>query len=123
MEAKTVMYLSWISLGLAVVLLVSPWIFGFAAGAPMTMSLIGAVLIGGSSLLAIALHRNWEAWPIATLLNLIFGALVFISPMLFHYNDNNAVTWIQVLGGIAVFIIATMQMWQLAPSAMPRMAR
>ena len=63
---------------------------------------------------ALLTQGRWESWGNLALLNLLLGALVFISPLLFHYNDNNPATWIHMLGGIAVGALAYIQMWRLA---------
>ena len=79
-----------------------------------TISLISGLLVVIGSLAALRFHDRWGAWANLVLLNLVLGAWVFISPMLFHYNTNDAATWIHVLGGIAVIVVATMQMWRIA---------
>ena len=48
------------------------------------------------------------------LFNLVLGAWVFISPLLFHYNTDDAATWIHMIGGIVVMSAATAQMWRIA---------
>jgi O-antigen/teichoic acid export membrane protein len=114
MENKTVASFSWISLALAVLLLVSPWIFGFSGQADSVNSVIGGLLVGAASILALTYHGRWQAWGNLILLNLMAGAWVFISPLLFHYNAVNAATWIHLVVGIAVSTLAVAQLWMIA---------
>src|SRR5436190_1570965 len=75
---------------------------------------IGGVLIAITSLVALRVHRRWKAWANLVLFNLVLGAWVFISPLLFHFNTTDAATWIHMVGGIAVMTAATVQMWRIA---------
>jgi SPW repeat len=116
MESRNLVTISWLTVGVGLILVVSPFVFAFPAGIATNESVVSGILIGIMSLVALMVHNRWKAWPNLVLFNLLSGAGVFISPMLFHYNTEDAATWIQIVGGIVVMIIATVQMWRIAGS-------
>jgi len=114
MENRNLAALSWLTLAIGAVLIVAPLPLGFPAGVATTNALISGLLVVIVSLAALRFHNRWGAWANLVLFNLIVGAWVFISPLLFHFNTNDAATWIYDLGGVALMIVATAQMWRIA---------
>jgi hypothetical protein len=114
MENRNLAALSWLTLAVGVILIVAPLTLGFPAGIATTNSLISGLLVAIASLAALRFHNRWEAWPNLVLFNLVLGAWVFISPLLFHFNTNDAATWIYDLAGVALMVLATVQMWRIA---------
>jgi hypothetical protein len=104
---------TWISLALAVVFLISPWIFSFPAGAVTINSVVAGLMVGVVGLAALfAQRRGSETWLSLVLLDMVLGAWVFLSPLLLHFNDANAATWVHMLGGTAVCALAAMEAWR-----------
>jgi hypothetical protein len=116
---------TWISLGLAAVLLVSPWVFAFPAGAATISPVVGGLLVGGAAILALLLHRRGsEFWLNYVLVNMVFGAWVFLAPLLLHFNDAYPATWVHMIIGLVVIILATSEVWRAAGKpALLKMAR
>jgi hypothetical protein len=114
--------MTWISLAVAAAVLVSPWIFAFPAGAITLNAVIAGLMVGVAALIAILLNRSGsESWLTFVLLNLVLGAWLFLSPLMLHFNDANAETWILMLAGIAVTALAAVEVWRAA-APLPRMA-
>ena len=114
MDSRSLAAISWLTLAVGVVLIVTPWLFGFPVGIASTDAMIVGAIVAIASLLALMVHDRWEAWPNLVLFNLVLGAWVFISPLLFHYNTDDAATWIHMVGGTAIGVLATIQMWRIA---------
>jgi O-antigen/teichoic acid export membrane protein len=114
MENQNLATLSWLTLAIGVILIVAPLLLGFPAGIATSNSLISGLLVTILSLAALRFHSRWEAWGNLVLFNLVLGSWVFISPLLFHFNTNDAATWIYDIGGIALMALATVQMWRIA---------
>ncbi len=123
MQPNSIITMCWVSVGLAVVLIVTPFIFGFATQPQLVASLLGGGAVAVLSGAAIATHRTWESWATMLVLNLVAGAAIFFSPLILHYNDNNAATWIHMLVGTAISVIAFIQIWNLEPAGSPRPTR
>ena len=111
--------LGWVNVALAVLLLVGPWVLGFAPGAATANSVICALLIGGASLVSLTAAGRWTEWRAAVLLNLVVGVYLFQGPLLFHYNADDAATWIHMVAGTVIALVAGLQMWRLTA---PRLA-
>jgi SPW repeat len=103
---------TWGTLALGVVLLVSPWIFGFANVPEETgNSMIAGGLIAVTSLLAIYTQRLWpEGWIDFVLLNIVFGMGVMVTPGLFHFGV--VAGWISVLLGLGVVVLSIVEAWR-----------
>jgi hypothetical protein len=111
--------LTWLTIAVAVILIVAPIVFGFAGAFEGGNSIGTGLFIGAMSVIALLVNRRWEAWPNLIYLNLLAGAWIFFSPILFHYNGDNPATWTQILGGIAVAVLATIQLWIVADKRLP----
>ena len=95
-------------LGLAGLLLFSPWIYGFgSAPAAAPDAWICGTLIGFSSLWGLALYRGWEEW-----VGLPVGLWLLLSPWLlgFHHAVLAAMR-VDVTIGMAVVVIALAHLW------------
>ena len=68
-------YCDFANLILGAVLIFSPWIFGFAAGAPSQNAGITGIAIVILSIAALAAFAAWEEW-----LNLVAGVWAIMSP-------------------------------------------
>lgn len=110
----------WINLILAIWLFISPWVLSFAPGSTGAVSEPAAwtawvlgVVIGVFSIAALVRAQPWEEW-----INLIAGALLFISPwVLTYYAASQAAFWNALVIGAVTFILA---IWDL--NTQPRMA-
>jgi hypothetical protein len=104
---------TWINVALAVLFLVSPWIFSFPAGAISLNSVVSGLMVGVVSLAAIFAQRlGSETWLSLVLLDMVLGAWVFLAPLMLHFNDADAQTWISMLGGIAIALLAAAEVWR-----------
>jgi hypothetical protein len=107
---KNETWLGVFQLVLAVFLLMSPWIFGFASviAAGRNAWICGAAL-SLASLWAIFTYTEWEEW-----ISLLLGLWVIVSPWLlgFH-NAVMAATRVDVVSGVAIMVFASIELWLL----------
>lgn len=96
-----------INLILAVWLFLSPWIVGFAGLVPAAwtawLSAIAVFIFAVAALLAFA---EWEEW-----INLIVGVWVLISPWVVHFSDRQKPTVTLLVTGVAIALIAAIELW------------
>jgi hypothetical protein len=119
-ESTSNKWQDWINLILAIWLFISPWVLSFAPGSTGPVSEPAAwaawvlgVVIGVFSIAALVRAQPWEEW-----INLIAGALLFISPwVLTYYAASQAALWNALVIGAVTFILA---IWDL--NTQPRMA-
>lgn len=92
---------------LGILLIVSPWIFGFndaGSGAAVVPILVGAVALGQS------LITDWELslanlmpLPAHLMMDVIAGAVLAVSPWLFGFADEGTNAWLfHLLAGLAL---------------------
>lgn len=92
---------------LGAILFVSPWIFGFPAGAPTQNAFVAGIVIAVISLAALAAFAVWEEW-----LNLIVGLWVLVSPWVLGFAGGTAMNAHVIIGAI-VAILAAIELWIL----------
>jgi SPW repeat len=104
---------TWLTLVLGIFLLVSPWIVGYAGTVePMANAVFAGVLIVVLSGLALNMYGRWpNGWLSLVLLNMMLGMEMIVVPQLLKFND--AGTWVQVLIGLAVIVLAVIEMWRV----------
>ena len=93
---------------LGVILLASPWIFGFPIGAASQNAVISGIVIAAISLAALAAFAVWEEW-----LNLIVGVWVLVSPWVLGFQGTTNAMAIHVVIGIAVAVLAVIELWMM----------
>jgi hypothetical protein len=107
MERKNA-FIDWINLVLAIVLFVSPWVFGFAAGVTTTNAMIGGLIIGVVAVIALVSFAQWEEW-----LNLVAGLGVAVSPWVVGFATETTAVWVHVVIGLAVAVLAAIELFML----------
>jgi hypothetical protein len=90
---------------LGAILFLSPWIFGFEAGAASENAYIAGIVIAVLAIAALAAFAVWEEW-----LNLIVGLWTFASPWILGFQGTTAMT-VHVIIGAAVAILAAIELW------------
>ena len=95
------------NLVLGVILLASPWIFGFPSGAASQNAVISGIIIAAISIAALAAFTVWEEW-----LNLIVGVWVLVSSWVLGFAGIAATQVHIVIGGI-VALLAALEIWLL----------
>jgi heme/copper-type cytochrome/quinol oxidase subunit 3 len=93
---------------LGAVLLVSPWIFGFAAGPASENASVAGIAIAVLAIAALAAFAVWEEW-----LNLIVGLWTLASPWILGFQGTTAMT-VHVLIGAAVAVLAAIELWMMS---------
>ncbi len=88
-------------------LFVSPWIFGFPAGASENANIAG-IVIAILAIAALAAFAVWEEW-----LNLIVGLWTLVSPWVLGFQGTTAMT-VHVLVGAAVAVLAAIELWLMS---------
>jgi len=96
------------NLVLGAVLLVSPWIFGFAAGAASQNANVAGIAIAVLAIAALAAFAVWEEW-----LNLIVGLWTLVSPWILGFQGTTAMT-VHVIIGAAVAVLAAVEIWLIS---------
>jgi hypothetical protein len=87
---------------LGAVLIFSPWIFGFAAGAQSQNAWITGIII---VVLSIAAFAAWEEW-----LNLVAGLWAIASPWVLGFQETTAMS-VHVVIGVIVAALAAVELW------------
>jgi nitric oxide reductase large subunit len=88
-------------------LLVSPWIFGFAAETTASWNAwISGLVIAVLAIAALAAFATWEEW-----LNLIVGLWVAASPWIVSYSASAAARWVHLIVGLVVAVVAGVRLW------------
>ena len=111
---RNLMFMDWANLVLAVLLVISPWVLAFPAGAATYNAVIVGLVIGLVAIGAIVAFAQWEEW-----VNLILGAWAFISPFLLGFAASAAAMWTHVIIGLVVAVLAAIELWSVThqPSA------
>src|SRR3954466_9311052 len=104
------------NLVLGAVLFLSPWIFGFDAGAASQNAYIAGIVIAVLAIAALAAFAVWEEW-----LNLIVGLWTLIAPWVLGFHGNRTAMTVHVVIGIAVAVLAAIELWMMSQIP-PRLA-
>jgi hypothetical protein len=94
-----------INLALGAFLFVTPWLFGYAAGAMSGTAWISGTMIFLASMAALAAFAEWEER-----LNLALGLWVLVSPWVLGFDGTQAMH-INLVVGIIVALLATIELW------------
>jgi hypothetical protein len=98
-----------INLILAIWLFLSPWIVGFVNVAPAAwVAWLSGIAIAIISVVALSVSGEWEEW-----INLLLGIWVLISPWVVHVHHQQPPTVVLFFTGLAVAIIAAIDLWML----------
>lgn len=98
-----------VNAALGVILLISPWLVGFATEGTATWSaVIGGAVIAVTALAAFARLLEWEEW-----INLVAGLCVAVSPWLIGFASVRAATWTHLAIGLLVAVLAAIELWRL----------
>ena len=105
-------FLTWLSLVAGLVLVVSPWIFGFSgAEQEVANAVVAGLLIAAMSALALATHKRLATgWVNFVLLNVIFATEAIIGPQLLKFSDMGSA--VSVVVGLLVIAFAMIEMWR-----------
>jgi SPW repeat len=101
----------WISLLLAVLLVISPWILGFVdEGRAAWNALISGAIIAGLSITAFTGFREWEEWEEA--IAFVLGVWVIVAPWVLGFAGSAVASSTHVVLGILVVIASAWEFWQ-----------
>lgn len=95
-----------LNLILGAILVLSPWIFGFASGAQSQNAVISGIVIVILSIAALAAFMEWEEW-----INLLAGIWVLVSPWVLGFANAATAMWTHVIIGLLVAVIAAVELW------------
>src|SRR5262249_31129491 len=109
MEHRQSAYIDWINLVLAIILFVSPWVLGFPAGVASVNAMIAGLVIGVIAIGALVSFAQWEEW-----VTLVLGLWSLISPWILGFSDATGATWVHVIIGLAVAILAGVELWMMS---------
>jgi hypothetical protein len=107
MEWKNERVCDVLNLILGAFLFFSPWIFGFASGAPTQNAMISGIVIVILSIAALAAFATWEEW-----LNLIVGLWLIVSPWVLGFAGTTAAQ-VTIAVGVLVAVIAAVELWMM----------
>lgn len=98
----------WANTGLGILMVASPWLFGYAGieGATMNAVIIG-FLVFALSALALTLLDHWEAW-----INAALGIWLVLSPWLLSFAIYDPARLSHLGIGIFVLAIAAYEIWE-----------
>jgi len=109
MEKRNVMAIDGINLVLAILLIASPWILAFPAGTVTYNAVIAGLIIGVVAIAALFAFAQWEEW-----VNLVLGLWVIASPFVLHFTSDVGALWTHVVIGLAVAVLAAIELWTTA---------
>jgi hypothetical protein len=98
---------------LALVLLVSPWLFALQNGPAKLDLWVSSAIIAAISFGAIAAYASWEEW-----LNLLLGMWLVISPWVVGFTHTRAMHF-SIGIGAAVAFLAALGLWLRYDAAHP----
>ncbi len=94
---------------LGMLLVVSPWLFGFAAAQAATwVAVISGLVIAGVSAAAFMRMLEWEER-----VNFVAGLYVMGAPWLFGFSQVTSAMWTHLLIGLAVTVLAIVELWRI----------
>lgn len=97
----------WLNLVLAVALLVSPWVIGFAVETmPAWNAWIVGIVLGALAITALSAFAEWEEWA-----NLVLGLWLIVSPWLLQFAANMNAMWTRVVLGALVAAVSAWALW------------
>lgn len=99
-----------VNLLLGLFLLVSPWVVGFS-GPASSNAVISGIIIAILSIAALSAFAIWEEW-----LNLLLGLWVIASPWVLGFAGTNASS-VHVIVGIAVAVLAAIELWLMTQTS------
>jgi SPW repeat len=105
------------NLVLGVVLFLSPWMFGFAAGPQSQNAVITGLIIAALSIAALAAFAFWEEW-----LNLALGLWTLASPWALGFQNSSAMP-VYVVIGVLVAALAALELWMMSQRQRPTQVR
>lgn len=107
----------WIGLACAVVLFVSPWIFGFSAEMMAARTAwISAIVIGVLTIAALVQFAEWEEW-----VTMILGLWLIVAPWIVGFASVGHALAAFVVLGVIVALASLSELWQVHhPTAMAK---
>jgi len=75
---------------------------------------VSGVIIGTVAVVALTKFAEWEEW-----VTLLLGVWVVVSPWVLGFVLTTAATWVHVIVGLIVAIVAAVKLWQVAATAAP----
>ena len=88
-------------------LLVSPWLFGFAAE---TYAAWNAWIVG-AAIAVIAVAALYAFYEMEEWANLVLGIWALVAPWILDFSTVAAGTWVHVVAGIVVAVLAAASFW------------
>ncbi len=92
-------------LALAVLLMVSPWLFVFARPAVIADAWISATVVAVFSGAALLVFREWEEW-----ITFVVSVWISASPWLLNFQHTRA-AYVMFGGGILIGYLAILELW------------
>ena len=99
----------WANRVLAVCLLLSPWVVGFAAETvPAWNAWIVGILLGALALAALSVFAEWEEW-----VNLALGIWLIVSPWVLGFDANVNALWTHIVIGVLAAAVSAWAVWDI----------
>ena len=105
---RNLVFVDWVNLVLAILLVISPWVLAFSTGIAMYNAVIVGLVIGLVAIGALVAFAQWEEW-----VNLILGAWAIISPFVLGFAAVTVAMWTHVLIGLVVAVLAAVELWSV----------
>ena len=113
MENRQSAYIDGINLILAIILFVSPWIFGLPAGPASVNAMIAGIVIGVVAIAALVSLAQWEEW-----VNLLLGLWLIVSPWVLGFAHTRAMHFSIGVGATVAFL-AALELWLVYDATHP----
>lgn len=101
----------WISLVLAILLFISPWVLGFVGEgrAAWNAWLLGAI-IGLLALAALTGYRDWEEWEEG--IGFLLGIWVVVAPWVLRFVADIVALWVHIVLGALIVVASAWEFWR-----------
>lgn len=97
----------WINIVLALGLVLSPWIVGFAGVAvPAWNAWVIGIALGAMTIAALSAFAEWEEW-----VNVVLGLWLVASPWMLGFAAVTSAMWTHVVMGVLVALVSAWAVW------------
>ena len=99
----------WANFVLAVLLIISPWVLGFASDVPASATAwISGIVIGILAIAAIVKVAEWEEW-----VNFVLGIWLVVAPWVVRFSGDTSAMRAHVVLGVLVALASLWEIWTI----------
>ena len=96
-----------VSIMLAILLVLSPWMLGFPYETAALNAWASGLVLGLVSVMALLAYSEWEEW-----VDLGVGLWILASPWVLGFEAGSAASRVHVMAGSVVTVLAAVELWK-----------